>query len=224
MSNATNPTDETTTNSPLSLKRLANAFAAMLGHKPSDAEIASAESPREVETSTRSITEALLFVGRADNQPLSAEELAATMRDVSPAEVATTVTQLNAEYADEGSPYTITESAAGFRMVLREEFKRVRDKFYGKVRQSKISPAAMEVLSVVAYRQPATAREIDELRGGKSHALVSGLVRRGLLRLERPADDPKQPHYVTTDRFLRVFKLTSINQLPQAEEFESANP
>ncbi len=228
MSSTGSPTTDTAAESPLSLRRLTSALASMLGHKSlghkpagkrGDDETGS-EGTREVETGTRSITEALLFVGNPENEPLSASDVAATMRDVSAEEVAHAVAELNADYEELGAPYTIAESAAGFRMILREEFGAVRDKFHGKVRQGKLSPAAMEVLSVVAYRQPARIDAIDALRGGKSQSLVSGLVRRGLLRLERPSDDPKLPHYVTTDQFLRLFRLTSIDQLPQAEEFD----
>ena len=224
-SDAANVSDNSSGDSPLSLRRLTNALASMLGRQPNLAEPEpdepKSDRPRGVEIGTRSITESLLFVGDPDNRPLSAESLAATMRDVSPQEVATAIDELNAEYDADGTPYTIAESAAGYRLVLRTEFERVRDNFYGKVRQAKISPAAMEVLSVVAYRQPINARTIDELRGSKNLSLLSGLVRRGLVRLERSADTPKQPHYVTTDRFLRIFHLTSIDQLPRTEEFES---
>jgi segregation and condensation protein B len=209
--------------SPLSLRRLTNAFAAMLGRKAQPGGSDGAESPkREVPTNTRTITEALLFVGRPDNQPLSAEALAATMRDVTAAEVVDAITQLNDEYAADESALVIVESAAGYRLVLREELSRVRDKFYGKVQQATLNPAAMEVLSVIAYRQPVDLKTIDGLRGQKSQSLASSLVRRGLVRLERPADRPKQPYYVTTDRFLKVFQLATIEQLPQAQEFEAA--
>lgn len=217
------PTESTTAReSPLSLQRLTNAFAAMLGRKAPPTTPRSDAPPREVTTNTRTITEALLFVGRPDNQPLSADAIAATMRDITPAEVEQAIDELNAEYAADESAMVIARSSAGFRMVLRSDLDRVRDKFYGKVQQATLTPAAMEVLAVIAYRQPVELKTIDELRGQKSQSLASSLVRRGLVRLERPADNPKQPRYVTTDRFLQVFQLANIDQLPQAEEFDAA--
>lgn len=207
--------------SPLSLRRLTDAFAVMMGKKPKEnGDPAAPAARREVAIDTVSITEALLFVGQPDNAPLSAERLASTMRDVTPAEVAAAVGQLNARYDADGAPYTIAESAGGYRMVLREEFRRVREKFHGKVRQARLSPAAMEVLAVVAYRQGVTLADIDGLRREKSQSLVNQLVRRGLLRLERSPQAPKQGVYVTTERFLRLFGLTSLDQLPRAEEFD----
>lgn len=221
MSDTVQSVGEIAHESPLSLRRLTDAFAAMLGRKPPRSEEAvDASSPPPPTISTRSITEALLFVGRPTGEPLSAAEMAATMRDIAAEEVAQAVAELNAEYAADGSPLVIVESAAGYRLTLRPEFDRVREKFYGKVRQATLSPVALEVLSVVAYRQPVTLHDIDQLRGQKSQSLASQLVRRGLIRLERPADDPKRPHYVTTERFLKVFQLASLDELPQAEEFD----
>lgn len=214
-------TDTTADESPLSLRRLTDAFATMLGRKP-PSEDRSDAPPRDAAVDARSITEAMLFVGRPDNQPLSAEALAATMRDITPDEVREAVEQLNVEYRVDDSAMTIVETAAGYRMVLREDLERVRDKFYGKVQQTTLTPAAMEVLSVIAYRQPVTVNTIDQLRGQKSQSLVGSLVRRGLVRLERPEEDPRRPHYWTSERFLQVFQLTSIDQLPQAAEFEVA--
>ena len=211
-----------TNDPPLSLRRLTNAFAAMLGRKSKTADDDHAAASREAPINTRTITEALLFVGRADNRPLSAEELAATMRDVTTDEVEAAVAELNAEYVADESALVISKSAAGYRMVMREDLSHTRDKFYGKAQQATLTPATLEVLSIIAYRQPIALKTIDELRGQKSQALASSLVRRSLVRLERPADTPRQPHYVTTDRFLQVFHIGSVDQLPQAEEFDAA--
>lgn len=205
--------------SPLSIKRLTSAFAAMLGRKPGASEEA---PPREAAIDTRSITEALLFVGRPDNQPLSAEAIAATMRDITPEEVAAAVDELNAEYLEDGSAMMIVESAAGYRLTLREELERVRDKFYGKVQQATLTPAAMEVLSIIAYRQPVDLKTIDGMRSQKSQSLASSLVRRGLVEIRRSPEAPRRVEYATSERFLRVFGLRSIDQLPQAAEFDAA--
>ena len=79
-------------------------------------------------------------------------------------------------------------------------------KFYGRVKEARLSQAAVEVLAVVAYRQPLTRDEIDALRGRPSGGLLAQLVRRQLLRIERPEDRPRQPKYLTTDRFLAAVR------------------
>ena len=124
--------------SPLSLSRLRQAFAEMLSagsQQPrgsstaptSDANeargaAASSQSVSTCEISPRSVVEAILFVGRPDNQAFSARELAAAMRGVSPAEIDAVVDELKSLYDADATPYHIERGNAGYRMVLREEF------------------------------------------------------------------------------------------------------
>ena len=247
--------------SPLSLKRLTAAFAQMLGSSQpapgaADATEQAAEnlsgqvSPQPhdpCEISPRSIVEGVLFVGASEGKPASAEQLAAAMRDVSPEEVMQAVAELNAMYERDAAPYHITSERGGYRLTLRDDMQRMRDKFHGRIKETKLSPAAMEVLSIIAYRQPVTIDDVEHLRGARSGALLSSLVRRGLVRLDRVEQDAagkpnsaaatqnrsaeavpsvqaapsvRTAQYQTTDRFLRLFGLGHINQLPRAAEMD----
>jgi segregation and condensation protein B len=231
--------------SPLSLSRLRDAFAAMLGTQAGEPEETGTQysvqstasealpaprspllAPRSPfpapEINPRSVVEALLFIGRPDNQPFTARELAAAMRGVSPAEITAAIDELNAAYEADGAPYRVDESHAGYRLMLREEFSRMRDKFYGRVREAKLTSAAIEVLSIVAYNQPVTVEQINELRGAPSGAVLSTLVRRQLVRQERPAEKQAAAQYWTTDRFLRLYGLESLSALPRTDELEKA--
>lgn len=213
---------ESTTNpngSPLSLKRLTAAFAQMLGGGREESP-AGAPNQDPCEICPRSIVEAILFVGAEDGRASTREQLAAAMRDVTPGEVDQAVVELNELYERDGSAYEITTSAAGYRLTLRESLTRVRDRFYGKVKEARLSPAALEVLSLVAYRQPMTGAAIDTLRGSRSGPLLSQLVRRGMLRQERADSGDKEARFTTTDRFLQVFRLSSLDQLPRAAELD----
>ena len=218
--------------SPLSLSRLREAFAAMLGEQGAGGREQGAGSsaqdelptprsslPVPCEVNPRSVVEAILFVGRPDNRPLSARELAAAMRGVSPGEIDVAVRELNALYDADETPYHIDGTGAGYRLVMREQFARMRDKFYGRAREAKLSPAAMEVLSIIAYNQPVTADQINQLRGAANGAALTTLVRRRLVRLDRP-DDGAPPHYATTERFLKLFGVESVEALPRSEELE----
>jgi segregation and condensation protein B len=167
----------------------------------------------------RSILEALLFVGNEENRPLSAQEAASLVKGVSPREIQQLVDELVAVYESEGAPYTIVHENGGFRMALREPFERVRHRFYAKIREARLSRAAIEVLSIVAYRQPLRSEDVDSLRGASSGAILAQLVRRRLLTIERPADAPRRPFYRTTDRFLRLYGLASLEDLPSLEQF-----
>ena len=222
---------EDSSGSPLSLSRLREAFTAMLGPggergaRSEEREETSAPSLRPpapsldpCEINPRSVVEAMLFVGRPDGGTFSARELAAAMRGCSPAEIETAVAELNAVYESDGAPYAIMGSVSGYRMAIGNEFARMRDKFYGRVREAKLSRAALEVLSIVAYKQPTTGEEINRLRGSASGAALATLVRLRLVRLDRPGEG--QAKYSTTDRFLRLFELESLTALPQSEELE----
>ncbi len=223
------PSGETPKESPLSLSRLREAFAAMLGGEKAAAECSPVENkkakpkPRAVSTksceiSPRSVIEALLFVGRPDGGTYSSRELAAMMRGVSPAEIDTAVNELNSVYEEDQSPYSIEGTSTGYRLVLRSEFQRMRDKFYGTVREAKISPATLEVLAIIAYNQPIAADRIHEIRNASNSAALSTLVRRKLVRLDRPNGAGAKPQYSTTDRFLQLFNLDSLDALPRSEE------
>jgi segregation and condensation protein B len=221
--------------SPLSLSRLREAFAAMLGGDTprSGQSQASREQPTEnlaprssllapCEINPRSVIESLLFVGRPENGSYSPRELAAAMRGVSPAEIDAAVVELNAVYDADGTPYVIEGTVVGYRLVLRPEFERMRDKFYGTVREAKLSPAALEVLAIIAYNQPVTAERINELRNAPNGAAIATLVRRKLVSMDRHSEVGTKPAYATTDRFLKLFDLESVEALPRSEELAAA--
>jgi segregation and condensation protein B len=223
----------TPSDSPLSLSRLRDAFAAMLGERGAESrELGERRAERTnpitpgsplsapCEINPRTVVEAMLFVGRPDNEPFSPRELAAAMRGVSPSEIEGAVGELNSTYDADGAPYRIEQNNGGYRLILRDEFQRMRDKFYGRVKEARLSPVILEVLSVLAYNQPATAERLSELRGAPSGAALSTLVRRRLVKLERC--ETGSPQYSTTERFLKLFGLENLEALPRAEELGRA--
>lgn len=170
------------------------------------------------EVTPRSILEALLFVGSPTNEPLSSRYVASLMRGVRAAEVDALVQELNKEYASRNCPYEVVEDAGGYRLSLRDEYDRLREKFFGRTRQARLSPAAIEVLAAVAYNEPVTAEEVTKLRGATSGHILAQLVRRQLVRLERTDTKPRKSVYWTTDRFLSLFGLETLADLPRGED------
>ncbi len=169
------------------------------------------------EVTPRGIVEAILFVGSPTAEGLSSAEIAGLMRGVRPAEVDALVKELNALYSQRGAACRIFDSGKGYRLELRPEMDRVRDKFYGRARRAKLSQSAIEVLSLVAYHEPIAAEEIDRLRSAASKAILSQLVRRELLQVERTAGS-RQCSYSTTRRFLALFGLESTADLPKSND------
>jgi segregation and condensation protein B len=168
----------------------------------------------------RTIFEAMLFVGNRDNEPLTPRRAAELMRDVTVDEIPTLVDELNRRYDELGAPYHIIGEGDGYRLSLRREFHSVRNRFHGRIREARLSQAAIDVLALVAYQQPMTADTIHRLRGKPSRHVLAHLVRRGLLKIERPDPKRRTPHYHTTERFLRLFNLQSLDDLPRSEEPE----
>lgn len=169
----------------------------------------------------RTILEAMLFVGNAEGRPLTSEGIAALMRGVTAGEIDDLVQELNASYTELGCPYEIVSVADGYVLTLRGEFGSVREQFYGRIREARLNQSAIDVLSIVAYKQPINAEEIERLRGRPSGGVLSQLVRRDLLTMERPADAPKKPRYRTTSRFLSLFGIDSLADLPRSQDAET---
>jgi segregation and condensation protein B len=168
--------------------------------------------------SPKSILEAMLFVGSSDNRPLSPARAAELMRGVQPDEVPALVDELNRQYASGGCPYKIVGKGDGYRLTLRAEFHALQNRFFGRVREARLSQAAIDVLAIVAYQQPITGEKVHQLRNKPSSHILAHLVRRGLLRIERPDPKRRTAHYLTTDRFLRMFNLQSMDDLPRSED------
>lgn len=237
----TEPDVPESTSQEVSLDRLSEAFAAVLraGGKKAAAEptppleppaepapppVADApvEEPADAAAGVSPLTifEAMLFVGGPDNTPIEAAQAAALMRGVEPQEIHDLVDQLNERYRKLGCAFEIVSEGAGYRMSLREEFHRVRERFYGKVRHARLSQAAIDVLSLVAYNQPINRDALDKLRGRPSSAVLNQLVRRQLLRIERPPENPREVLYHTTTRFLKLLGLSSLADLPRSQDID----
>lgn len=169
-----------------------------------------------VPVSPRSVVEALLFVGSLDNQPLPAAKAAELMRGVTPGDVAELIEELNDRYRTNGCPYKVVGDGSGYRMTLRKYFHPIRNKFYGKVREARLSQAAIDTLAIVAYRQPLTSEQVSQLRGTPSGHLLTQLVRRQLLEMDRSAGSRKTL-YRTSKRFLEMFNLENLKDLPDSE-------
>lgn len=184
-----------------------------------ESQVASVDENDDSPVSPESILEAMLFVGHPENQPLTNRVLASFMRGVSPGEIDDLVIDLNDRYRDQGAAYQIVSEGSGYRMALRSDFESVRNRFYGKVREVRLSQTAIDILAIVAYNQPVDRKEIDKLRGKPSGGMLNQLVRRDLISVERTDERPKRIVYRTTDRFLAFLNIDSIDDLPFGEDF-----
>jgi segregation and condensation protein B len=161
------------------------------------------------------IVEALLFIG---GPPLTAERACEAARGLTPAALAQIVNGLNRDYRQQGRPYRIQPREQGHELALQPRFRVVLDRLYGSPHEARLSAAALDVLALVAYRQPIDKDEIDSLRGAESGAALRQLVRLGLAAVQRGEAGRREPMYRTTSRFLGVFGLRSLDDLPRTQD------
>jgi segregation and condensation protein B len=174
------------------------------------------DDDRGCEITPRTIVESILFVGHPQSEPLSSQQIAGLMRGVTADEVDELVRELNETYEAEFAPYRIQSRGSGYLLELREEFSPLRDKFYGRIKEARLTQGAIDVLAIVAYNQPITLQEVDRLRGRSSGGVISQLVRRDILAYEKGEKGTK-PTYRTTARFLDLYGLESLDDLPQVD-------
>jgi segregation and condensation protein B len=165
----------------------------------------------------RRIVEALVL---SSSEPISAAKLAEIIPYCDAGEVKDLVNELNTEYADQDRSFEIWEVAGGFQIRTRAEFSGYLQKLQ-KERALRLSQAALETLAIIAYRQPVTRAEIEDVRGVDVGATVKSLLERHLIRIAGQREVPGRPMlYGTTRRFLEIFGLESLKNLPTLRELD----
>lgn len=167
----------------------------------------------EAPPSPERIVEALLFAGGEPLPPARACEL---VRGLTPELLSAAVESLNRRYKAQNRPYRVERTPEGaYRIDVRPKFRPLRERLDGSPREARLSAAALDVLAVVAYRQPIDRPGLDAHRGGDCGPALRQLLRLGLVAIRR-SDDPadKTQRYVTTGRFLELFGLKGLEDLP----------
>lgn len=157
--------------------------------------------------------EALLFIAK---DPLSVERIAEIM-GIPTDNVHELVETLQQRFADPLSGLILIELDNGYKIGTKPSLAHYIEILYKQPTQT-LSNAALEVLSIVAYKQPITRGEIDFIRGVQSDSALATLVEKGMVKEIGRKDSPGRPIlYGTTDAFLLHFGLKSLNDLPELE-------
>jgi segregation and condensation protein B len=163
------------------------------------------------------IIEALIF---ASDNPLSADRVAEIIPDVKKDEISRLIRELMREYEERRGGLYIQEVAGGFQFRSRENLGSWINRMRGG-KSLMLSPAAMETLAVVAYRQPVVKAEIDRVRGVDVSGSLRGLLEKKFVRIMGRKDVPGKPIvYGTTKKFLEVFNLKDLSELPTLRELK----
>ncbi len=129
--------------------------------------------------------------------------------------------ELQAEYEQEGRGIRIREVDDAFGFVTLAENDMFLKKLCTPVRVRRLSQAALEVLAIIAYRQPVTRSEIDSIRGIKSERVIDGLIDKELVEISGRSEGVGRPLlYRTTKEFLKKFGFSSLKDLPEVPEYE----
>jgi segregation and condensation protein B len=172
-------------------------------------------------TTAAQVIEALLFVG---GQSLTPQTICGVLRSEFDARlVEEAIDGINQRYAVQNRPYEIRIVNGGYEIVLRPEFEPVRNRVYGYgPKQVRLSNDTLEILALIAYQQPLSRPAIDELCQRNVGAQIRQLLQRQLIRIDRgePAgrDAAAQPVYRTTPRFLQLFGIGALDEMPHIDD------
>ena len=165
----------------------------------------------------RSALESMMFVW---GEPL-AVRTAADVLNVSEAETREAFEALIEEYEQEQRGIRIRRINKGYQFVTAEENGTYIERLCTPVRRRRLSQSALEVLAIVAYRQPVTKGEIEAIRGIRCDRVLEGLMNKDLVEIKGRSEAIGRPNlYGTTDAFLRYFDLEDIKQLPDIQDIE----
>jgi segregation and condensation protein B len=175
-------------------------------------------TPPEAPPPPLRIVEALLFVG---GPPLTTERAGEIVRNLPAEQFGKIIDDLNRAYRRQGRPYVIQTGENGYTLTLKPWFRAVQARLAASPREARLTPAARDVLAMIAYRQPVSRADIDSQRGADSRGPLQQLVRLGLVAVTRDPDDvDNDVAYVTTSRFLELVGLRSLEDLPQTGDLQ----
>lgn len=166
------------------------------------------------------LLEAALF---ASGRPIPTDELASLDEDASAAAVAAALDELREHYDVEGHGVELVEIGGGWQILTRAEYTEAIERAQLAARPQRLSGAALETLAIIAYRQPISRADIEEIRGVAVGGVLKSLHERGLIDVVGRAEGLGRPLlYGTTPMFLEHFALRHLEELPRADELAIA--
>lgn len=170
----------------------------------------------------RGIIEGLLFVSE---KPVTLDQFKNVLETISALDIKKTLEELKEEYAQKKSGMVLMEIAGGYQMLSNSNYATYIRKFYKTKHKEKLSKPALEVLAIVAYKQPVTRLDAELIRGVNSDGIITNLLEKELIKVVGRKDVPGKPYlYGTTKQFLEYFGLRLLEDLPKLEEFPFLQP
>lgn len=172
-----------------------------------------------------SVIEALIF---ASDDPLTPAEIINAVKeidgpdaDMTDEDIEKSVDELNKKYDENGIAFTILKIAHGYIHATKPDHSKYVGYLSTEKTKRRLSPASVETLSIIAYKQPITKPELESIRGVNSDYTLNTLLEKNLVTISGRAETVGRPLlYVTTDEFLKYFGLRQISDLPKPREIE----
>lgn len=165
------------------------------------------------------IIEALLFTA---SKPMTVAEIKRVLKEFGNAKIEELIQELRSEYEREGKSFRVNEVAGGFEISTEPKYAPWIFKLELQKKAKQATQSALETLAILAYKQPLTRAEIEDLRGVDVSGVISTLLDRNLVKVVGRKEVPGRPFiYGTTDKFLEHFGLKSLSELPDISEIKS---
>jgi segregation and condensation protein B len=199
---------------------VADETADRAGEQPDGAVEAAQEELEETETGelppvNLPLLEALLF---STHHPLTAGRLAELLELETTKSVRRAIQELNQQYEQSARSFRVEQVAGGYQLLTLPEFGDALKKLHQKEIDAKLTKAALETLAIIAYKQPILRADIEAIRGVACGETIRSLMEKHLVKIAGRAEEPGRPIlYGTTKRFLELFGLNSLKDLPQSE-------
>ena len=176
----------------------------------------------EEQPKLKRVVEALLL---SSDRPVSTTRIAQLCDAEDGRQVRAIIEDLRREYEEEKHAFRVEEIAGGFQVLTHPRYARWVGRLHTSQQQESLSQAALETLAIVAYRQPVTRAEVEDIRGVHCGHMLRSLVDKRLVKVAGRADELGRPMlYGTTRHFLEAFGLRSLKDLPRREKLVQPSP
>ena len=151
--------------------------------------------------------------------PISAKDIQYAIKDQKIENLSKIIDEINKEYEGQGKGYRIEKISGGFQLLSNLPYHPYIERLQNEIKKPRFSKAAIETLSIIAYKQPITRAEVEHIRGVDSSGVIKNLLEKGLISIKgRDEGLGRALLYVTTPVFLELFGLNKIIDLPTLDE------
>ena len=170
--------------------------------------------------------ESLIF---STDQPVTLQEIKSCLEEVLEAnfaeeELLEAIGQLKERYEQDGYAFAINEIAEGYQFLTKPAFHNTVGAYLRQTTRKRLSRAALETLSIIAYKQPVTKTEMERIRGVSCDYSIQKLLEKELVAIVGRDEGPGRPLlYGTSDKFMDYFGLKSLRDLPKPKEFKESD-